>query len=230
MLQRYRVACGDARTFQGRERDVMFLSMVCAPNDVGAPLARETFAQRFNVAASRARDRMYLVRSVEAQHLAEGDRLRRGLLAHFAAPFAPEVVQDGDPRALCESPLERDVYDWLARHGYRVRPQVKVGTYRIDLVVEGDNDARLAVECDGDKYHGADKWTADVRRQRVLERAGWSFWRCFASTFVRRREAALEDLANALAARGIHPAPAASAAAAAPSACVQSRRVRIALG
>jgi very-short-patch-repair endonuclease len=229
-LQRLRIACGDARTFQGRERDVMFLSLVCAPNDVGAPLARETFAQRFNVAASRARDRMYLVRSVEAHHLAEGDRLRRGLLAHFAAPFPDEAAVEGDARGLCESPLERDIYDWLLERGYRVRPQLRVGAYRIDLVVEGDNDARLAIECDGDKYHGADKWTADVRRQRVLERAGWQFWRCFASTFVRRRDAVFEDLAAVLAARGIHPLlpkegsrPQADAAAASIS---EQRRVR----
>ena len=64
LMQRHHIACGDARTFQGKERDIMFLSMVSAPNDVGAPLSRDTFAQRFNVAASRAKDRMYLVRSV----------------------------------------------------------------------------------------------------------------------------------------------------------------------
>jgi very-short-patch-repair endonuclease len=224
VLQRYGVACGDARTFQGRERDIMFLSMVSAPNDVGAQLSRETFAQRFNVAASRARDRMYLVRSVELHHLAEGDRLRRGLLAHFASPFLQQPGQAADPRELCESPLEREVYDWLVARGYRVRPQVQVGTYRIDLVVEGGNDARLAVECDGDKYHGAEKWTSDVRRQRVLERAGWTFWRCFASTLVRRREAALEELSAALAAQGIHPAP--RGAGQAVPAYTELRRVR----
>ena len=41
--------------------------------------------------------------------------------------------------------------------GYWVTPQVKVGQYRIDLVAEGHNDTRLAVECDGDRYHGSDK-------------------------------------------------------------------------
>src|SRR6185295_11156855 len=76
LLQRHQVACGDARTFQGRERDIIFLSMVSAPNEVGAPLSRDIFAQRFNVAASRARDRMYLVRSVNLEHLSEADRLR----------------------------------------------------------------------------------------------------------------------------------------------------------
>ena len=63
-----------------------------------------------------------------------------------------------------------------------------------------------------------------MRRQRVLERAGWSFWRCFASTFVRRRDVALEDLAAALAARGIQPGR--SAGPYLSAAYTESRRVR----
>ena len=73
------------------------------------------------------------------------------------------------------------------------------------MVVEGKNDARLAVECDGDRYHGAEKWVDDMHRQRVLERAGWVFWRCFASSFIRRRKDILDDLLKSLAARGIEP-------------------------
>ena len=96
VLRRHAVTCGDARQFQGRERDIMYLSMVCAPNDIGAPLSRDVFAQRFNVAASRARDRMVLVRSVELEQLSESDRLRRGLIAHFARPFAEEPVRVND--------------------------------------------------------------------------------------------------------------------------------------
>ena len=94
-LQRHAVACGDARTFQGKERDIMFLSMVSAPNDVGAPLSREMFAQRFNVAASRARDRMYLVRSVGLEHLSESDRLRRGLHHALRASVPRAGVEAG---------------------------------------------------------------------------------------------------------------------------------------
>jgi very-short-patch-repair endonuclease len=205
VMRRHHIACGDARTFQGKERDVMFITMVTAPNDVGAALSRDTFAQRFNVAASRARDRVYLVRSVEPDQLSERDVLRRSLIAHFSTPFLQDEETVADLRARCESPFEREVYDELTRRGFRVNPQVKVGSYRIDLVVEGDNDARLAVECDGDQYHGADKWADDMKRQRVLERAGWVFWRCFASTFVRRRESVVGELVAALAERGIEP-------------------------
>ena len=223
LLQRHQVACGDARTFQGRERDVMFLSMVSAPNDVGAPLSRDIFAQRFNVAASRARDRMYLVRSVNLEHLSEADRLRRSLILHFAQPFRRDEAGVQHPRDRCESPFERELYDWLVQQGYRVTPQVRVGAYCIDLVVEGANDTRLAVECDGDKYQGPEIWADDMRRQRVLERAGWGFWRCFASTFVRRRGDVLKDLTSALSDRGIEPLGAVSAP---PAVHTQQRRAR----
>ena len=205
ILRRQAVTCGDARQFQGRERDIMYLSMVCAPNDIGAPLSRDTFSQRFNVAASRARDRMILVRSVELDQLSESDRLRRSLIAHFSRPFAEEPVRVTDLRTLCESRVERELFDWLNGEGYHVTPQVAVGAYRIDMVVEGLDDRRLAVECDGDKYQGTQQWIEDMRRQRALQRVGWVFWRCFAGALLRRRQAVLEDLRRTLTAHGIEP-------------------------
>ena len=59
---------------------------------------------------------------------------------------------------------------------------VKTGAYRIDMVIEGVGDVRLAIECDGDEFHGPDRWAHDMNQQRVLERVGWVFWRCFAPT------------------------------------------------
>jgi hypothetical protein len=93
----------------------------------------------------------------------------------------------------------------LIELGYRVTPQVKAGAYRIDMVVEGANDARLAIECDGDEFHGPDRWPADMQRQRILERAGWVFWRCFASTWSLRRNDVLAELQARLYAMGIEP-------------------------
>lgn len=204
IVTRFHITCGDARTFQGKERDIMFLSMVVAPGKVQAQ-TQEMFAQRFNVAASRARDRMYLVRSVALDDLSSADLLRSKLIQHFQAPFAQDVNEVTDLRLLCESPFEREVFDLLIERGYRVIPQVPVGAYRIDMVVEGDNDSRLAIECDGDQYHGPDQWDSDMRRQRILERAGWRFWRCFASTFVLQREAVVADLVETLTLHGISP-------------------------
>jgi hypothetical protein len=61
------------------------------------------------------------------------------------------------------------------------------------------------VECDGDHYHGPDKWMDDIHRQRLLERAGWKFWRCWGSSFARDRMGCIEDLVNTLAEEGIEP-------------------------
>ena len=204
LIQRHKIACGDARTFQGKERDIMFLSMIVSKGNATA-LSRDTFAQRFNVAGSRARDRMYLVRSMLKEDLSQADNLRRNLISHFAAPFAQDEARVKSLRDLCESPFEREVYDVLAERGYRIIPQVPVGEFRIDMVVEGHNDNRLAIECDGDRYHGPDRWEDDMRRQRILERAGWKFWRCFASTFVMHRQEVIEDLIHTLKNRGIEP-------------------------
>ena len=205
VLLEHALVCGDAKALQGRERDIVFLSMVVAPNDVGAPLARDTFAQRFNVAASRARERMVLVRSVEPGHLPDSDRLRLGLIAHFRQPFGVPARVDAAPRERCETMLERALFDWLADRGYRVAPRVMVGAWSIDLVVEGARDQRIAIECDGDRHVGAGYWLDDIRRQRVLERMGWVFWRCFATRFVMDREAVLGELESILHANGIRP-------------------------
>lgn len=203
-IEQHRITCGNPRVFQGKERDIMFLTMIVDSTQCTA-LSGAMYEQRFNVAASRARDRMYLVRSVEKEHLSQADKLRRGLIQHFSSPYAQDENRVVDLRKLCESPFEHEVYDELIKRGYRVVPQVKVGSYRIDMVVEGHNDLRLAVECDGDRYHGPDKWADDMQRQRILERAGWVFWRCFASSFVRRRGDMVADLLRTLGERGIEP-------------------------
>lgn len=202
-LMRRKFECGDARVFQGSERDIMFLSMVVDPQACRA-LAGNTAEQRFNVAGSRARDRMYLVRSVKLSDLSHLD-LRAGLLAHFNKPTDGDFEENKNLIELCESGFEKQVYSALVDRGFRVIPQVKAGSFRIDMVVEGERDARLAIECDGDEFHGPDRWAADMNRQRVLERAGWTFWRCFASTWSMRRDEVLEELLIRLGAMGIEP-------------------------
>lgn len=191
-LVRRKFTCGEPRAFQGSERDIVFLSMV-ADRDRHHALSRMGHEQRFNVAASRARDRMYLVRSVELGDLSEVD-LRRGLIEHFSQPAVAPETSGENPIDQCESGFEREVFTRLTEKGYRVIPQVQVGGFRIDMVVEGADDKRLAIELDGDEFHGPDRWAHDMNRQRILERAGWTFWRCFASTWSLHKEDVFAEL------------------------------------
>ncbi|AXB79488.1 AAA domain-containing protein [Novosphingobium sp. P6W] len=203
VMLRHDIRVGEPAAFQGDERDIMFISMVAERGSSG--LSGMAYEQRFNVAASRARDRMVLVRSVELEDLRPADKLRRSLIEHFHAPFAGDSTLSEDRRARCESPFEHEMYDLLVERGYRIDTQVPVGTKHIDLVVEGAEDRRLAIECDGDRYHGPEQWPDDMARQRMLERAGWTVWRCFASRFVRDRQGVIEELVAVLSRRGIVP-------------------------
>ena len=224
-MERRQLVCGDAYAFQGDERDVMFLSMVSAPQD-NRPVRALTDQQsqrRFNVAASRARDQIYLFHTATLEDLSRApDCVRRQLLEYYRDPKVamtdvsgldvPELErialqthrQRGNQPHPFDSWFELDVYLHIVRRGYRVIPQFEAYGYRIDLVVEG-MDGRLAVECDGDEWHGADRYEEDAARQRDLERCGWEFWRVRESVFRLNPDEALEDLWETLKRRRVFP-------------------------
>ena len=203
IYQKYKIACGDSATFQGKERDIIFLSMVVGPGQ-GVVLNKREYEQRFNVALSRARDRMYLYRSIQESDLTNENDLRLKVIRHFVNPM-PHLKPCDNQIELCDSEFERDVYRRLVNLGYSVIPQVKVGPYSIDLVVEGENDRRLAIELDGDKYHPPEKWVDDWKRQRTMERVGWKFWRCWGSNYILDPEGCISDLVATLNSMGIYP-------------------------
>ncbi len=208
--------CGDAADFQGSERDVMFLSMVAAP----APdrrltaLTASTYVQRYNVAASRAKDQMWLFHSVDPAALTNKDDMRFQLLDYcygvqnraVAADDGalPGVVPEDTLVSPFDSLFEQRVCNRLIDRGYSVTPQFPALGYVIDLVVVGAK-TRLAVECDGDHWHGPDVYQRDMGRQRELERCGWHFVRVLESDFYLDPAKALAPVWERLAELEIHP-------------------------
>lgn len=206
---------GDASDFQGSERHVMFLSMVAVaePGQRLAALTAEMYVQRYNVAVSRAQDQLWLFHSVTLDQLPRKDDMRHQLLA-----YCEEVVAHGPDMAAAPSRLvpeggrvepfdslfEQRVYNRVAERGYSVVPQVAEQGYRIDLVVVGAA-TRLAVECDGDAWHGPDAYQHDLARQRELERCGWTFCRIRESEFYVDRHAAMRRIWAALDELDIRP-------------------------
>ena len=206
--KRRQILCGDAAQFQGDERDVMMLSVVDAPPAAPPlPLRQEgpkkIFKKRYNVAASRARDQMWVVHSLNHEiDLKPGD-YRRKLIEHA---LDPEAWQRELKKQLekTESPFEKRVLVNLAAANFVVLPQFKVGSYRIDLVVVGGGK-RLAVECDGERHHGPEKLQEDMDRQAILERLGWQFVRIRGSVFFRNEERAMQSVFRKLEELGIPP-------------------------
>jgi len=74
----------------------------------------------------------------------------------------------------------------------------------IDIVIEG-GESRLAVECYGDYWHGAEQYEQDMERQRKLERCKWVFYIVREAAFYANKEVALNGLWRLLEERGITP-------------------------
>jgi hypothetical protein len=87
---------------------------------------------------------------------------------------------------------------------FDVVAQWRVGSYRIDIVVQ-DGLNRLAVECDGDRYHTQENLADDISRQLILERLGWRFHRIRGTAFYRNPDEAMDVLFNRLDEKGIRP-------------------------
>jgi very-short-patch-repair endonuclease len=221
-IQKRRLISGNPYSFQGDERDIIFLSMVAARNKRIGPFTGEDDKRRFNVAASRAKEQMWLFHTPLISELSH-HCLRRRLLNHFQNPNGFSLVPDypdiyeleakahkanrqiEKPPKPFDSWFEVDVTLKIAHQGFRVVPQYPVlEKKRIDIVVEG-LQARLAVECDGDYWHGPDNREKDMERQRILERCGWQFFRVRESAFYLNPDVSLEGLWELLDELSIRP-------------------------
>lgn len=201
-IEKRNIICGDAYDFQGDERDIIFLSLVAAPGETGMrAVTTEKDKRRFNVAVSRAKDQLWLFYTPTTNDFRNKECLRYQLISYCQNPLKETLESN---RNLCESDFERAVFDQISSKGFKVIPQHKVAGYRIDLVVEGEK-GRIAVECDGDEWHGPDRYDYDMNRQRILERCGWRFWRVRGSEYYYDPDNALISLWETLEYYSIKP-------------------------
>ena len=101
-LEKRRILAGISAEFQGDERDIILLSLVDSTTDEAALRtvregAYELVKKRYNVAASRARDQLWVVHSFDAHRDLKADDLRFQLLQHAQDPDpAIQAAQPGD--------------------------------------------------------------------------------------------------------------------------------------
>lgn len=204
-----KILCGNSANFQGDERDVIFLSLVDSGRESG-PLALSGFGvgdatrKRYNVAASRARDQLWVVDSLDpTTDLKPGD-IRKTLIEYSINPHAADIVKD-EQEAQAESPFEAAVVADLTDRGFHLIQQWQVGAYRLDMVAICGNKT-VAIECDGERWHsGEAQIRMDMERQTILERLGWRFIRIRGSEYYRRPQETIDRVVKELEAYGIHP-------------------------
>ena len=203
------ILCGNSANFQGDERDVVFLSVVACNNGEG-PIrlagegADQSTKKRYNVAASRARDQLWVVDSLDPSNDLKPGDLRKTLIDYSLNPQAFEIKQK-EVEQRSESPFEEEVASKLIGKGYHIEQQRKIGAYRLDIVAMCGEKA-VAIECDGERWHSIEsKIREDMERQTILERLGWKFIRIRGSEYYRNREKTLDRVIAELGKLDIFP-------------------------
>ena len=160
--------------------------------------------KRYNVAASRARDQLWVIDSLDSTNDLKPGDIRKILIDYSLNPNVVELTHAAIEKE-ADSPFEISIATALSDRGYHIVQQWKVGSYRLDIVVVCGNK-KVAIECDGERWHsGEEKIREDMERQTILERLGWKFIRIRGSEFYRDSEKAIERVINELSDYSIMP-------------------------
>ena len=187
---------------QGDERDVIMFSIGYARNEEGRLMQRFGWLNnrggenRLNVAVSRAKRKIYIVKSFEPEDLQveesknEGPRILKKYLQYADAVsrgdmvLANTILQSfGDGRweqgeSSTGGAIADRVYNSLVRKGYTVDRNVGIGGYQIDLALKQNGKYILGIECDSRLYEmSTSTRERDYHRQKYLESRGWKIHR-----------------------------------------------------
>lgn len=193
---------------QGDERDVIMFSIGYAKNETGRLvrnygwLNQKGGENRLNVAITRAKKKVLLVTSFDANELQVEDAKNDGPRILKKYLLYAQAINDGDKAAAqsillsfgdaerradnvaFDSDFENQVYDELSKCGYKVETQVGIGGYSIDLAIKRDGKYILGVECDGKLYHSSKSARErDYHRQKYLESRGWRIHRIWSTNW-----------------------------------------------
>ena len=207
-IENHKILCGNSASFQGDERDVIFISLVDSSEEnkslrlVGEGVEGAT-RKRYNVAISRAKDQLWIVHSIDKNSLKEGD-LRKELFEYIDSlkenTFEKSAIENSTA-----SNFENEVARHLLEKNYTIKQKWRVGSYDIDMVAIYD-DKKIAIECDGKTLnHTEEEVIANLEEQEILERCGWEFIRVRASEYFRNPEKAIKDLIIQLDDKGVYP-------------------------
>ena len=207
-IENHKILCGNSASFQGDERDIMFISLVDSSEEnkslrlVGEGV-EGAIRKRYNVAISRAKDQLWIVHSIDKNNLKEGD-LRKELFEYIDS-LKENVFDKTAIENITASDFENEVARHLLEKNYTIKQKWRVGSYDIDMVAIYD-DKKIAIECDGKTLnHTEEEVIANLEEQEILERCGWKFIRVRASEYFRNPEKAIKDLIIQLDDKGVYP-------------------------
>jgi hypothetical protein len=220
MMARHEILVGVPPSFQGAERDIIFLSMVASPG--AAPTQNQVMhVQRVNVAMSRARDRCVLVRSIDPHHIANQEDIKLPVIEFFQTAVAAaetENTKQGRGGAISnetnvdkgrkDSPIDVLLQSLLEQRGFIVRSMGIVWRHAICVEHESeDRRAALIVDSTGDLSSSVQEWLASYAQQKAIQRVGWKCMRVDALSLIADFNRTMQSVVSFLASAGIEERP-----------------------
>jgi hypothetical protein len=200
-----RVLCGNASQFQGDERDVILLSIVDSPTEKPLHLRQRDEAKKvFNVAASRACNQMWVVHSLNPDRDLKPGDLRYKLIKHAQDPngLRKKTIAKED---IFKSDLQGSVSKELRSQGYKVLLNFELGMRTIDIVAEGEDRQRLAIQCDGDCIKTEEDLFFEMEYYMTLRRLNWDILHIRSTEYYTDPDKTLKRLLRRLKQVGITP-------------------------
>ena len=210
---------------QGDERDIIIFSIGYARNEYGkvvahfGPLSVEGGENRLNVAITRAKEKIYVVTSIEPEELQvegtknAGPKIFKNYLKYVRAisnkkykeasfileSFKPTLPQSNDVIVL--NGLENEIKAELVKLGYDVETNLGNTDYKISLAVYDKKLDRylLGIECDYTAFQSSDSiLERDVYRNKFLSSRGWSIMRVWSRDWWLNKSRVIQNIVKTI--------------------------------
>lgn len=187
---------------QGEERDIIIFSVGYAKNERGkvialfGPLSMEGGENRLNVAITRAKEKIYLITSIEPEELNVtfskniGPKVLKKYLQYaravsFGNKYEQQIILESlRKKTVIEENvtmgLEEEIKTALEKKKYIVDTNIGSSKYKINLAIYNKKLDRyvLGIEIDSNAYHSSESMLErDVYRTNFLTSRGWNMMR-----------------------------------------------------
>lgn len=209
---------------QGDERDIIIFSTAYAKDNLTGrvasrfgTLSQEGGENRLNVAISRAKEKIYIITSIEPEELNvensknNGPKLLKKYLQYARAVSSKNTSGAEDilnsltqtntsgQLDIFDSPFEEEVCIMLREKGYNVHTQIGDSGYRVDMALYDERASNyiMGIECDGAMYHSSPfARERDIYRQKFLEMRGWKIHRIWSKNWWENPSKEIEKIHN----------------------------------
>ena len=203
-MNEHNILVGEPPSFQGAERDIVFLSLVCSPGSVPSQ-TQLMHAQRANVALSRARDRLVLVRSINTNHVSNNQDIKIPIIGFFAQLHNEDIedttMDEPNSTGMFERQVSALFRSALAQENFGHRSMGKI--WNKGISVESPHSGSRAAAIIEGAGESLGEWKSMFQQQRSIERVGWKTLRVDALSFLLDHQITMQWVKDFLVSVGI---------------------------